>query len=117
MRVIMAILLVSLLNGSQSSAASERSFALKQCGGHLIVESNEMQTVLRLENVANCPYVVFNEDRRSMELTPDGQYSDFYVWHESESLEQLRVVVHNASGEARDEVKIGRPSLSNVSSR
>ncbi len=91
-----------------STSAAAEILPLPRCDGHVRVERNDLQTVVRIEEVVHCPYVLFNETRHSMSLEADGRYSHFFVWHEQDQARgrALMITLHSADGETEDRLWI-----------
>ncbi len=98
-------LLATLLISSMVSAAEmgKSIRPLPSCGGRLEIERSDLQTVIAIKDVKRCPYVVFEEERQSMRLTPNGHYETVYVWPAGAKHQaNLRLVVHTATGSVQD---------------
>lgn len=104
--IISAVLL--LMSGLAAAEQKKKSLIpLPACGGHIELERSDLQVVLTVKEVVLCPYIIIDRVRQSMQLSADGTYEHFYVWHEA-GLQRgpLELVVHAAESEPRDAVDI-----------
>lgn len=108
--ILCGIMLLSTALAAQSGLSETRQMSLGTCGGSLRVERNEWQTLIEIQEVKHCPYVIFAQQRQSMQLEEDGTYTQTYVWHEDDEAEQLRVILHDASGRKQQVVTLQRRS-------